>query len=87
MSKLIIFITICIIKSYKFFISPLMGNKCRYLPSCSDYFIESLETHAFIKGTYLGIKRILSCHPFKYFGGGSGLDVVPNKEKISKGKF
>ena len=87
MSKLIIFITICIIKFYKFFISPLMGNKCRYLPSCSEYYIESLKIHGLTKGSCLGIKRVLSCHPFKFLGGGSGLNFVPKKEKINKGKF
>ena len=77
-------ILISIIKIYKIFISSLLGNRCRFLPTCSEYFIEALETHGFIKGSSLGIKRIFKCHPFKYFGGSSGLDRVPttnNKEK------
>ena len=82
MTKLIIFLNIYIIKFYQYFISPLLGNRCRYLPTCSEYYIESLKTHGLIKGSVMGIKRILSCHPFKILGGGSGLDLVPNKKDL-----
>ena len=87
MNKLIISLNICIIKFYQYFISPLLGNRCRYLPTCSHYYIESLKTHGLIKGSVLGIKRILSCHPFKILGGGSGLDLVPNKKNLTKEKL
>ena len=87
MLKLIIFLNICIIKFYQYFISPILGNKCRYLPTCSEYYIESLKTHGLKKGSVLGIKRILSCHPLKILGGGSGLDLVPNQKKINKEKL
>ena len=83
MSKIVIFIIIYIIKFYKYFISPLFGNSCRYLPSCSEYMVEALKTHGVFKGLLLGSKRIVSCHPLKVLGGGSGLDFVPNK-KIKK---
>ena len=73
MIKTIIFI----IKIYQFFVSPLLGNRCRFLPTCSEYFIEALETYGFIKGFKLGVKRILKCHPFKKLGGNHGLDFVP----------
>ena len=86
MSKLIIFLNILIIKFYQYLISPILGNKCRYLPTCSEYYIESLKMHGFIKGSYLGLKRILSCHPIKILGGGSGLDFVPEKKKLIKEK-
>ena len=86
MSKLIIFLNILIIKFYQYLISPILGNKCRYLPTCSEYYIESLKMHGFIKGAYLGLKRILSCHPIKILGGGSGLDLVPEKKKLIKEK-
>jgi len=85
MSKFTVLIIICFIKFYKIFISSILGNRCRYLPTCSEYFIESLRTHNLIKGSYFGFKRILRCHPIKLLGGSSGLDYVPNK-KISKGK-
>ena len=69
------------IKIYKLFISPYLGNNCRYLPTCSEYFIDSLNEYGFIKGSILGIKRILSCHPIKYLGGGEGFDPVKKKVK------
>ena len=86
MYKLLISFNIYIIKFYQYCLSPLIGSKCRYLPTCSEYYIESLKIHGFVKGSFLGIKRILSCHPFKFFGGGSGLNFVP-KKKITKEKF
>ena len=86
MNKLIIFLNIGIIKIYKYFISPLLGNKCRYLPTCSEYYIESLKTYGFLRGSSMGFKRIFSCHPFKFLGGGSGLDLVPSKKKLTKEK-
>ncbi len=73
MTKILIFI----IKFYKYFISPLLGNRCRFLPTCSDYFIEALKTQGLIIGIKLGLKRILKCHPFKKLGGSHGLDFVP----------
>ena len=79
MTKFLIFT----IKIYQYFISPLLGNRCRFLPTCSEYFIEALKTKGLIKGLNLGIKRIFRCHPFKKLGGGSGIDFVPtmnNKE-------
>ncbi len=87
MSKLIIYLNIFIIKFYQYFISPLLGNRCRYLPTCSEYYIESLKTYGFLKGSFLGIKRIFSCHPFKILGGGEGLDTVQDKKNLTKGKL
>ena len=87
MTKLIILLNIYIIKFYQYFISPLLGSRCRYLPTCSEYYIDSLRTHGLIKGSILGIKRIFSCHPFKILGGGQGLDVVPSKKNLNKEKF
>ena len=72
-------ILICIIKFYKFLISPVLGNNCRYLPTCSEYFIDCLNEYGVLKGSYKGIKRILSCHPVKFLGGGHGLDPVKKK--------
>ena len=68
------------IKIYKYLISPLIGPSCRYLPTCSEYTIESLKTHGLSYGLYLSFKRIISCHPIKFLGGGSGLDLVPQKK-------
>ena len=74
-------ILIIIIKTYQFLISPFLGNRCRYLPTCSEYFIEALKTHGLKKGLNLGSKRILKCHPIKSLGGGEGLDFVPGTNK------
>ncbi len=87
MTNLIISLNINIIKFYQYFISPLLGNSCRYIPSCSEYYIESLKTHGLIKGSVIGIRRIFRCHPFKIFGGGDGLDLVPNKKRSAKEKL
>ena len=74
------YILIYIIKIYKYVISPLIGNNCRYLPTCSDFFIDSLNEFGFIKGSYMGTKRLLSCHPIKFLGGGEGYDPIEKKK-------
>ena len=73
------YLFIIIIKFYKLVISPYMGNNCRYLPTCSEYFIDSLKEYGAIKGSIKGIKRILSCHPIKFLGGSDGFDHVVKK--------
>ena len=79
--SIIKYILIKIIKFYKILISPYLGNNCRYLPTCSEYFTESLEEEGVFKGTIKGTKRILSCHPIKFLGGGEGFDPVKKKSK------
>ena len=76
-------IVIKLIKLYKYLISPILGNSCRYLPTCSDYSIEAFKTHGFFKGLFLSLKRILSCHPIKFLGGGEGFDPV-KKMKVKR---
>ena len=68
---------IALIRFYQKCISPISPNVCRYKPSCSEYFIEALQMYGIFKGSYLGIKRILRCHPW----GGSGYDPVPQKQQ------
>ena len=72
-------ILIIFIKLYQLVLSPFLGNNCRYLPTCSEYFIDSLKEFGFFKGCILGIKRILSCHPIKVLGGGEGFDPIKKK--------
>ena len=86
MIKLVIKFKINFIKIYKYIFSPLLGNNCSYLTPCSEYYIESLKKFGLSKGSFMGIKRILSCHPFKFFGGGSSLDFVPKKNELEKEK-
>ena len=77
-------ILINFIKAYKFLISPLLGNSCRYLPTCSEYSIEALKTYGLIKGLLISFKRILSCHPIKFLGGGEGFDPIKKNIKVKK---
>ena len=86
MNKILVKAVILIINIYKYFFSPLLGNKCRFLPSCSDYCIECLKEHGFFKGLYLSFKRIIKCHPIKFLGGNSVLDLVPKKGNIKNGQ-
>jgi putative membrane protein insertion efficiency factor len=62
-----------LVKIYQIAISPILPQGCRYTPTCSNYMIQVLEKHGLFKGLWLGIKRILSCHPW----GGHGYDPVP----------
>ena len=78
------YILIKLIKGYKFFISPLLVNSCRYLPTCSEYSIEALKEFGLLKGIFISLKRILSCHPIKFLGGGDGFDPVKRKMKLKK---
>ena len=78
--NILTYILIKLIKCYKFLISPLLGQSCRYLPTCSEYSIEALRTYGFFKGLFLSIKRILSCHPW----GQGGFDPVKKEMKVKK---
>ncbi len=73
-----------IIKFYKYFISPYFHSNCRYLPTCSEYFIDSLKLNGTLRGSLLGLKRILRCHPIKILGGGSGYDPARSLKKGKK---
>lgn len=64
-----------LVKIYQYIISPILPQSCRYHPTCSVYMVDALKIWGPFKGTYLGLKRILSCHPW----GGSGSDPVPTK--------
>ena len=74
------YILILLIKCYKFLISPLLGQSCRYFPSCSEYSIEALKTYGLFKGLFLSFKRILSCHPWA----SGGFDPVEKEIKERK---
>ena len=68
---------ILIIRFYQWFVSPIIKTNCRYLPTCSEYAIKSLQELGIIKGLYFAFKRIFSCHPY----GGEGYDPVPKKTR------
>jgi putative membrane protein insertion efficiency factor len=70
-------ITLGLIKAYQNYLSPLLGNNCRFQPSCSFYAIEAINRFGLIKGGWLASKRILKCHPLNR----GGFDPVPNSNK------
>lgn len=60
-------IRICLlflIRIYQYFISPLKGPSCRFIPSCSQYTYEAIQTHGPLKGGLMGLWRLARCHPF-----------------------
>ena len=64
---------IALIKIYQWVISPILGPKCRFTPTCSTYSIQAFKKHGVFKGMWLTVRRISRCHPW----GGSGYDPVP----------
>ncbi|HMH22603.1 MAG TPA: membrane protein insertion efficiency factor YidD [Puia sp.] len=64
---------VALIRVYQWVISPLIGPKCRFTPTCSHYAIEALKKYGIFKGAWLSLKRIARCHPW----GGHGVDPVP----------
>jgi len=57
-------IAILLVRGYQKFISPLLGQNCRFYPTCSQYAIQAYQKYGFFKGTYLAVKRVLKCHPY-----------------------
>ncbi len=72
-NKIIGKLFIFLIRIYQYAISPWFPASCRYTPTCSAYGVEAIKKHGALKGGWLTLKRILSCHPW----GGSGYDPVP----------
>jgi hypothetical protein len=64
---------IVLIKIYQWVLSPLIGPRCRFTPTCSQYAIGALRKHGVFKGSWLTIRRLSRCHPW----GGHGADPVP----------
>ena len=76
-NKILIYPLIFIIKIYQLIFSPLIGKNCRYLPTCSEYAIESLKSHGLLRGSFFAMRRISKCHPF----GGHGFDPTPKRKQ------
>ena len=69
-------VALWLIRFYQKGISPMLGAHCRFTPTCSQYTYEAIQIHGFLKGTFLGAKRILKCHPFHP----GGYDPVPERK-------
>lgn len=80
LNKVATFPLLILIRGYQLIISPLLGSNCRFIPTCSEYAMESLRSYGLIKGCYLAIKRIGKCHPW----GGHGYDPIPTKKVGNK---
>ena len=66
-------IALMLVKAYQAVLSPLLGKHCRFHPTCSAYTYEAIEKYGLMRGTGLGIRRLLRCHPFHE----GGIDPVP----------
>ena len=73
MSSFMSFLMKGLVLLYKYFISPIIGPRCRFIPTCSEYALEAIDRHGAARGGWLAVKRVCRCHPL----GGSGLDPVP----------
>lgn len=78
-SKIVAWPLLLIVRFYQVFISPLLGQNCRFFPSCSCYAHQALKQHGALKGSWLSLKRIVKCNPMHP----GGIDEVPptNKQK------
>ncbi len=75
--KIFLITLVPIIFIYQKLISPLLGPRCKYHPSCSNYLVQAITTHGIFKGIILGILRIIRCNPFS----GGGFNPIPTKGK------
>ena len=66
-------VLVAVVRGYQMILSPLLPAACRYYPSCSAYAIEALERHGALRGTWLAMRRIARCNPFRP----GGFDPVP----------
>lgn len=66
-------VALALIRLYQATLSPLLGNRCRFHPTCSAYAQEAITKYGFFRGVYLGTRRLLRCHPFH----AGGVDPVP----------
>ena len=82
MNTLLEKLIIAVVKTYQYLLSPVLQHSCRFEPTCSNYFIESVKGHGWLKGSFKGILRILKCHPLTWLGGSAGYDPVQKERKI-----
>jgi uncharacterized protein len=66
-----------LLAGYRRFVSPLLGARCRFYPSCSAYAVEAVQLHGAVRGSWLAVRRLARCHPFHP----GGLDFVPGSSQ------
>lgn len=66
-------VLLALLRGYKFVLSPYLGNRCRFMPSCSEYAREAIQYYGAARGSYLAFKRVCRCHPFA----AGGVDPLP----------
>ena len=69
-----------VLRGYKRWISPMLPNACRFVPTCSEYALEAVERHGALRGSWLAVGRLLRCHPFAR----AGVDSVPHESRSSQ---
>jgi putative membrane protein insertion efficiency factor len=72
-SRVSVRVALVLIRGYQLMLRPVLSGQCRYLPTCSAYAAEAILTHGVLRGGWMGLIRVMRCHPL----GGSGLDPVP----------
>ena len=67
---------ILMIRAYQFLLSPILGENCRHVPTCSQYSVQGIKEWGSLKGLWISLKRIFRCNPW----GTKGYDPIPNKD-------
>jgi uncharacterized protein len=70
-------VLVVLLTGYRRFVSPMLGQRCRFYPSCSAYALEAVQVHGALRGSWLAVRRLSRCHPFHP----GGLDPVPRREQ------
>ena len=65
-----------LVRGYQVLVSPLLGPRCRFYPSCSAYALQALQGHGALRGTWLSVRRVARCHPWNP----GGVDLVPSRQ-------
>jgi putative membrane protein insertion efficiency factor len=80
-SRFSVRVALLVVRGYQLMLRPMLSGQCRYLPTCSEYAAEAIATHGVLRGGWMGLTRVMRCHPF----GGSGFDPVPLDSRRSLG--
>ena len=68
-------VLVWLLRAYQLLLSPMLGQNCRFYPTCSNYSIEAIRTHGAARGSYLALRRVCRCHPWNE----GGVDLVPEQ--------